>query len=295
MFTVLILDVDNTLYDFVDYYAPSFRSMIGALALETGVAESDIKRSARAVYRRAGCLEYKFLIQNMDIFQNCQKEEQLRLIRVARRSFRGVKRARFQLYDGVRELLIVARKHGCKCVCVSNAPIAGVYGRLRELKLLTYVNGLLAWQGYDLNGAFLEHRLETQRVDQSLTRLELFSVLSVDQLKPSTYPFELIKTHYGASSRYIAVGDSVSRDLDPAKSLGMTTVWAKYGTSYKPENFETLVEITPWTKGQVREFKQLAMRDPDHVALTPREIAPLIEPSLLSCASARLQVDESVT
>jgi FMN phosphatase YigB (HAD superfamily) len=271
---VVVFDVDNTLYDYVDFFAPSFRALERTLSRAEGIPEGEIRRSASVVYRTAGSLDYKFLIQNMDLFQAKSAQEQTKLIRLARRSF-ARQRTRLRLYDGIRELLIGAKSQGFKNVCVTNAPFYQVHGRLRRLRLLPFIDGLVAWKGHTIHAGGLEHVLKYQRCLRELGRLQLFHALPRHHLKPSATPFEIVARHFGHDLTYFAVGDSVQKDLDPAKSIGMTTIWARYGTRYNPENFATLLDITPWSPDDV-DVHQTFWNFPDHIAETPYDIERLI-------------------
>jgi phosphoglycolate phosphatase-like HAD superfamily hydrolase len=65
------------------------------------------------------------------------------------------------------------------------------------------------------------------------------------------------------------VGDSLIRDVSMAKVAGVHAVWARYGTSYDPELWQSLVRITHWTDDDVKREaelrKVLATVKPDFV------------------------------
>ncbi len=58
MKTLLITDLDNTLYNWVDYFAPSFRGMAKALSREMGVSLDGLFEDFKEVFSRRGSLEY---------------------------------------------------------------------------------------------------------------------------------------------------------------------------------------------------------------------------------------------
>jgi phosphoglycolate phosphatase len=84
-----------------------------------------------------------------------------------------------------------------------------------------------------------------------------------------------ISERFGIEQEFYCVGDSLSKDLSPAKALGMNTIWAKYGTYVDPANLATLLEVTPWTSDQVAH-ESVRTIDPDYVAKTPRDIARIL-------------------
>ena len=57
---VLLADIDNTLYDWPSFFAPSFRAMIHALSRELDVSEDQLYDESKAAQQffcnfRAGC------------------------------------------------------------------------------------------------------------------------------------------------------------------------------------------------------------------------------------------------
>src|SRR5712691_5730743 len=233
--SVLIFDVDNTLYDFVDFFGPSFRSMVHALAKTEDLEEADIVESARAVYQRAGTLEHQFLIQSMDIFSSRSPADRERLIRLARVAFSKTRKNRLKLYDGIQEVIASARASGFKCVCVTNAPYYHVEGRLRDLNLLALIDGLVAWEGSPVDESRPDYvRKYSGRREQLEKRLQLFCTPNRTQLKPATYPFHIIANRFGSRFQYFSIGDNIAKDLQPARAAGMSTIWARYGTKVDP-------------------------------------------------------------
>ena len=65
---LLITDLDNTLYNFIDFYAPAFRGMLHALSKKLNIDEDILKEEYRKVYSIRGSLEYAFSIQEIDLF-----------------------------------------------------------------------------------------------------------------------------------------------------------------------------------------------------------------------------------
>jgi phosphoglycolate phosphatase len=274
--TILVLDVDNTLYDFVDFFGPSFRSMVHALSRTEKIPESEIVRSARSVYQGAGTLDYRLLIENMDIFQDRPAEDIVRLIHLARVAFSRTRNTRLKLYDGMGAVLWGARAAGFKSICVTNAPYYEVTSRLRRLNVLGLIDGLIAWEGraadeekLEVVNSFQERRSHLEQ------RFDIFWTTNRQNLKPSPSPFLKIRDRYGHSRAMYSIGDSIAKDLDPAKKAGMTTIWARYGTHVDQRNLQTVLEVTPWTAGEIALASERPC-EPDYVVDSPRQIAKLL-------------------
>jgi len=275
--SVLIFDVDNTLYDFVDFFGPSFRSMVHALAKTELIPYEEVLRSARSVYQSAGTLEQQFLIQNMDIFSTRPVEEQEKLILLARIAFSRTRNSRLKLYSGMHEVMVSARASGYKCVCVTNAPYYHVERRLRDLNVMGLIDGLVAWEGSGVDERKTDYvrkyRDSRQKLEQNL---QLFCAAPREKLKPTSYPFSVIANRFGSRFNYVSIGDSIAKDLQPAHSVGMTTIWARYGTKVDKRNLETLLEVTPWGSEEISITSSEQLIAPDFVADSPRDIARIL-------------------
>ena len=64
---VLITDLDNTIYNWVDFFAPSFRAMLGEMVHLTSLDEDTLISSFQRVYQRHGTSEYSFAIEELDL------------------------------------------------------------------------------------------------------------------------------------------------------------------------------------------------------------------------------------
>src|ERR1022692_1642040 len=81
---LLLTDLDNTVYDWVDFFAPSVRGMIHVLAREIPCEEALLFDEFKLVYSRVGSLEYAFSVQELPIIRSRPKEEIERLVTLAK-------------------------------------------------------------------------------------------------------------------------------------------------------------------------------------------------------------------
>src|SRR5262245_33864374 len=100
---LLILDLDNTLYNWVDFYAPSFRAMVHVLAKATGFGEDALYDDFKQVYKDKRSLEYAFSVQELSLLRDRPTEEMDRLIALAKGAFSRVREAHLKPYPGVKE------------------------------------------------------------------------------------------------------------------------------------------------------------------------------------------------
>ena len=127
----VIVDVDNTLYNFVDYFAPAFRAMVHAIARVTRLPEDEIKASFREVYGRFRSLEYPYSVQKLSVLQDAVLSVNLdEVVHVARVAFGASRRRRLKPYSGVSETLQWLHSEGYFLTAYTDGPYTGTLSKL---------------------------------------------------------------------------------------------------------------------------------------------------------------------
>lgn len=253
MRALLLTDLDNTLYNWVDFFAPSFRAMVRALGKSARVTEDRLYEDFRAVYRQHATLEYAFAVQELRCLSNLTPETLDGLVDVANGAFIRVRKRNLTPYPGVRETLQWAGKNGVFVVGVTNAHEHHATARLKKIGLSHLFHGLVAQENYEIP----ENSDRTQAIlsKENVGRYLMSWVLSAGQLKPRTTAYKIAMERLGVcpENTYV-VGDSQHKDLQPAADLGCKAIWAAYGTRVKPKNLETVLAITPWSARETSDF-----------------------------------------
>jgi len=240
--SVLISDLDNTLYDFAEYFSPSFRAMIHALSRETGVVESQLVRDFAEVYRRHGTIEYTYSVQNLASLSSLNANEIDRLVHIAHVAFGRTRRRRLRLYPGVKDTLRDLVAGGVLICIVTNAPWYSAYRRLHDLGILSFVHSLSAWNGFQVPSSEFEKYASALEHVSTRSRVSRYSS---DERKPQPHALLNLVNWLGDDRNMFVIGDSIANDLAPASALGMTTIWAKYGNAIDDHNRQTMLEVTP--------------------------------------------------
>lgn len=63
--SVLITDLDNTLFDWVDIWSSSFSAMLERLVADSGIPRGELIRDFKAVYTKHDTSEYAFAIEEL--------------------------------------------------------------------------------------------------------------------------------------------------------------------------------------------------------------------------------------
>lgn len=261
---LLITDLDNTLYNFIDYYGPCFRAMVHALSERTGVPEDDLICNFRDVYARHGSVEYSFAVQEMECFNGRSAADIEDLIDLAMVAFSRARLKRLRPYPGVEEGLLWAKMSGIKVIGITNAPMWHALKRLGQLNIAQYFSGVAAYRGHDVPGGNRItdkiKRFDSQGFRSSIKKRWL---LERHELKPSPVGYQRILSDANSCSTYV-IGDSREKDLAPAIALGSVGIWARYGTTYDAKNMETLLQVTHWTSDGIKKAYDQVSIEPDY-------------------------------
>lgn len=237
----LILDLDNTLYDWVDAFLPSFRAMTHKLSKMLRLDENEILTDFADVYKRYGTVEYPKSVEELALWDRHQicKEEKESVASVVNKIFSIVYKHDLHLFPHVREVLEWTQEEGIIVVGLSDALERWVIYRLRNLGIEKYFSGLYTWH----HDSWFRDRLPIKSSIKTQVRL-----LS-SELKPNLNVVNGMLTDFSLNREAtFMVGDSLSKDIAVAQATQVHDVWARYGTQPREKNINTLRRITPWTE-----------------------------------------------
>lgn len=200
MIKTVILDIDNTLMDFMRMKRAAVDAAVDAM-IDAGLQlpKKEMVEKIFKVYWAEG-------IEDQNIFDKVLMKEFGKVDpKILAAGIIGYKRAKdghMTLYPHVKMALTDLLKMGVRMGVVSDAPRLSVWLRIVGLGLHHYFEHVVT---FDDTG----------------------------EKKPSPKPFKkilsLMDTEPGAA---IMVGDWAERDIKGAKALGMKTAWAKYGNEF---------------------------------------------------------------
>lgn len=256
---LLITDLDNTLYDWVTYFARAFDAMTHALEPLLGVAREQILDEFKAVHQRYGNSEQPFAVLELPSVQKRFSTEDRRALRAAvdpaLQAFNAARKEHLALYASVRDTLQDLRERGVRVVGHTEAIAVNAAYRLRYLGIEDLFAHL-----YVLEGQTLEHPEPGHSIDLN-TPLGFIHVVPREERKPNPRLLLDICESESVSPRDAwYVGDSLTRDIAMARDAGVVAVWARYGTKYDKQLWEILVRVTHWTMEDVKREEALRHR-----------------------------------
>lgn len=229
---VLITDLDNTLYDFVAYYEAGLAGLLNALSTDLGLPEDDVAVRLREVYTRRGSIEYPFAVEEIPEVCMLRPGARETVVRASLEAFWTAASRHLICYPTVRETLSQLASEGLAVIAHTDAPIHEVTRRLRHLGLDRYLTGIIAQQWFPRRPhrtltVYLPDMPGWVRPSQRFQPLWRVPLL---ERKPNTSVYQRIAEFLDIDPKFgTVIGDSVARDLIPARQCGFEVVWARYG------------------------------------------------------------------
>ncbi|MEO0202992.1 MAG: TIGR02253 family HAD-type hydrolase [candidate division WOR-3 bacterium] len=203
MIKAIIFDLDNTLVDFTRFKEMSVKSAIDAM-IDAGL-KIDFESAYRKIfqiYEEKGW-EYQKVFD--DFLLEVLGYVDYKILASGVVAYRRAKEGSLVLYPRVTETLLTLLKRGLKLAVVSDAPALQAWTRLVQMNLHHIFDVVITFDDTH------KRKPDPEPFLKALDRLNL-------------RPEEVIM-----------VGDWAERDVVGAKSLGIKTVFAKYGNIFKIE------------------------------------------------------------
>jgi phosphoglycolate phosphatase-like HAD superfamily hydrolase len=265
---LLVCDLDNTLYDWIAYFVPSFYAMVDRVVAITGCDRNKLLDDFRIVHQHHHDSEQPFALLETEtikqIYANVSWDAVVRGLDSAFHVFNSQRKQNLRLHAGVKETLDVLRHHGIKLVAHTESKLYGAVDRLYRLELFDFFARI-----------YCRERPVSIRpmAEDWLSRFPMEKIveLSLHQTKPNPAVLAEICTAEAVShDDAVYIGDSVARDVLMAKRAGVFAVWAAYGAEHSPAMYDALVRISHWTPEEVERERQLRNEaravSPDFVA-----------------------------
>jgi len=273
---LLITDLDNTLYDWVTFFARAFDAMVDAMVDLLAVDRGTLLDEFRAVHQRLGDSEHPYAALELPSvrarYPDANQSELALALDEPLHRFNSVRKETLALYPGVEMTLTRLRQAGITIVGHTEAIAPNAYYRLTRLNIAQRFKHLYVLQGQPVNHPRPD-RLPLLEPPRGLIR----SIPRSERKPNPKLLLDICEREGVPASAAVYVGDSLVRDMSMALDAGVTAVWAKYGTVYDPALWSTLVRVTHWTAEDVEREKALSGRrvEPDLAISSFSELLPL--------------------
>jgi FMN phosphatase YigB (HAD superfamily) len=261
--TVLITDLDNTLFDWVQLWHASFSAMLEKIVDISGVSETTLKAEIRAVHQRHGTSEYSFLVEEIpSLLKKFPNQDLTKIFAPAFAAYREQRRKELKLYPSVAETLLKVKGTGAKIVGYTESMAFYSNYRVRRLGLDGIFDTIFSPADHDIPKGMTVDQIRKYPATNYEFAHTKHQNTPPGELKPNKDILRSIIDHVGAKVEdCVYVGDSLVKDVAMAKDAGIADVWAKYGLSQDTAAYQLLREVTHWSDGDVEREKKISERD----------------------------------
>ena len=260
--TVLITDLDNTLFDWVDLWHNCFVAMMKSVEEISGIPFEELKPDIRSVHRRHGTSEYSFLIEELpQLRSRFPREELTTVFAPAIRAYREERRKRLVLYPTVAETLL--RIKGTGAIIVGYTESMAFYSnyRVRRLGLDGVFDFIFSPADHDIPPGVSVEDLRKYPASYYKFKYTKHEHTPRGSLKPNADVLLDIVSKVGADvSQCVYVGDSLQKDIAMARTAGVTDLYARYGKAQDTAAYQLLREVTHWSDEDVQREKEISER-----------------------------------
>ena len=249
---LLVCDLDNTIYDWVSYFVPSFYAMIDEAVAILDCNKEVLLDQMRDIHRTHHDSEHPFALLDTEIvkakFHNLSRSQVANQLDAALHRFNSVRKRSLNLYSGVRDGLETIKAHDVKIVAHTESKLFTTLDRLQRLQILQFFDHI-----YCLERPKTNHPREDS-ASQWLRKFDLSVVteLAHEDRKPAPHILRSIcRQQKVPTSNTAYIGDSLAKDIVMAKNTGVLAIWARYGTEVSPELYAKLVRVSHWTAEDV--------------------------------------------
>lgn len=234
---LLITDLDDTLYNWLDFFVPSFFSMVDCVSEISGIDRELLYSQYKEKHQFYGSVEYPYVTLTLpailEKYPDKGTEDLKQIFRPAFRIFNEIRDRNLHLHTGVEDTLKSLKDMGLTIVGFTESSQENGFYRLIKLGISQYFTHV-----YLLESEFSSDFIPNEQVR------------TVQSKKPNKDLLLRICELEGFSpSEAIYTGDSLTKDVYMAKHAGVTSVWVNR-PPVNPEYGEKLLSITSWTEDE---------------------------------------------
>lgn len=257
-YSLLITDVDNTLFDWQRLWFEAFSAMIQQVLAISGVDEETLLSECSAIHQKYGTSEYSHLLQELPCLVNLYGDELQQRLQPAIDAFREARREHLRLYPSVLETLDHLRARNVTVAAYTESKAFYTSYRFRKLGLDGRILFLYSPPDHELPvdiRSIRKYSPETYQLKKTEHRFT-----PEGEMKPNPDILLSIVSDLGfRPEQTVYVGDKLLKDVWMAQRAGVFDVFAEYGAAEHREEYELLRKVTHWTPEMV-ERERHALR-----------------------------------
>jgi len=269
--TVLVTDMDNTLFDWLGMWQAAFGAMLEHLMADSGVPRATLEAEFFAIHQRHGTTEYAFAIQELPSLRARHAPDAEDLpgrYAAAIDAYRVMRRRTLALYPGVRETLRAVRAAGALVIAYTESRAYYADYRVRTLELDGALDYLYSLPDHALPEGVTASQIRRYPPEHYRLRSTVARHTREGTWKPDASVLRDILSDVGAEpAAAVYVGDSLIKDVTMAQAAGVLDVFARYGDVRSRPGYDLLRRVTHWSPAMLARSEGIREADvrPPHV------------------------------
>ncbi len=261
--SVIITDLDNTLFDWFEVWYQCFAPMLDALAKTSGINKDVLIPEIKAIHEAHRTSEYAFLIEELPSLQKQHPGQDLtKIYDDAIHQFRKARLKYLKLYPGVMDTLRALKDEGTLIVAYTESMGFYTNDRIRRLELDGVIDIVYSPEDHDLPPGMSAEQIRKYPAEHYMLKYSKSRHTPKGEIKPNReILLDIIKDVGVHPIQVIYIGDSLVKDVRMAQLAGVTSVYARYGKSHTKEEYNLLRDVTHWTSEDVATEKKLTETD----------------------------------
>jgi len=256
---LLIVDLDNTLFDWVGMWYCSFSAMLKQLSLDSDISEDILTGEFKAIFQKYDTSEYAFALDEISSLINKHPGE--RISEIYKKSIHAYNKARkkhLKLYPGVLRSLEMIKQKGTLIIGYTESMEFYTKIRIKKLGLDGILDYVYTRAEHDIPTNISLKQVRYYPNEYYSLRSTIIKHTPKTEKKPNPKILNEIIDEAGVSKEnVIYLGDNLVKDVLMAQQALVTDVYAKYGSAHRREEYELLRKVTHWTAEEVEKEKKI--------------------------------------
>lgn len=246
---LLVLDVDNTLFDWLPYYSESNSALLGTLAELIDVPYPLLLEEFKqllAHYDRKN----SFILQELPSLASKAVDHEA-VYRRCSEIFLQKATAALTPYPGTMITLATTKRYRphVKIVALTDSPTSEAVWKIAQLGLALYFDGVY---GLDHQPLVPSPAVMQEVIAACDMYRGTIKYMPSAWEKPSTAGLEMIMRDFGLNAdekdRVVYVGDNLKKDIALGKKAGVLTCWSEFGVPADDYSLSKTLSLSPTIK-----------------------------------------------
>ena len=252
---LLVLDLDNTVWDWFDAWFKSFSALLEGLQRDTGLSLETLKNEMRTVHQNRGTTEYSLLLDELPSLQPFLGNQTVReRFDNALHEQNSKRKHETRLYPGVMTTLQHVKARGVKIIAYTESLSYWTEWRIKLTGLDGVIDFLYSSPDHDFPAGVTAKSIRTLPKGEYGLKTTQHRHVPRGVSKPDPRILEEIIAEHGEGSQGVAyVGDSLMKDIAMAQTVGVFDVHAAYGEAFRRKEYSLLQELSHWSDATVKK------------------------------------------